>query len=300
MTTIPQPADPTKSYTATYDAWNRLVKLVDGANTVSEYEYDAAKRRTIQKPYTAGVLDETRHLYYTEPRKWQVVEERIDASTNPDRQFIWGLRYIDDLTFRDRDTTGNGALDERLYALQDANWNVTAITDTVGSVQERYGYTAYGVPSILDASFKLRSSSDVFWNTLYAGCQWDHFTEVFHVRHRAYSSLLGAWTQRDPLGLGASINLYEYCGAYPLTHSDPTGAICGIGGPLFDDIVNCFCLVARVFDLFNIGTLATETVDCICNFITAADLWCSGRKLACVGQSVLSLLDCFSDQLGAL
>ena len=30
MTTIPQPCDPTQSYTATYDAWNRLVKLEDG------------------------------------------------------------------------------------------------------------------------------------------------------------------------------------------------------------------------------------------------------------------------------
>ena len=47
MTTIPQPADPTTSFTATYDAWNRLVKLVDGSNTVAEYEYDGAKRRTI-------------------------------------------------------------------------------------------------------------------------------------------------------------------------------------------------------------------------------------------------------------
>jgi len=29
MTTIPKPADPTGSYAATYDAWNRFVKLVD-------------------------------------------------------------------------------------------------------------------------------------------------------------------------------------------------------------------------------------------------------------------------------
>ena len=43
MTTIPQPADPTQSFTATYDAWNRLVKLVDGSNTVAAYEYDGAK-----------------------------------------------------------------------------------------------------------------------------------------------------------------------------------------------------------------------------------------------------------------
>src|SRR5439155_5137632 len=30
MTTIPQPADPTQAFTATYDAWNRLVALKDG------------------------------------------------------------------------------------------------------------------------------------------------------------------------------------------------------------------------------------------------------------------------------
>jgi hypothetical protein len=30
MTTIPKPGDPTESYDATYDAWNRLVRLEDG------------------------------------------------------------------------------------------------------------------------------------------------------------------------------------------------------------------------------------------------------------------------------
>ncbi len=48
-------------------------------------------------------------------------------SSNPNRQYVWGERYIDDLILRDRDTTGDGTLDERLYALQDANWNVVAV-----------------------------------------------------------------------------------------------------------------------------------------------------------------------------
>ncbi|PQO36564.1 hypothetical protein C5Y96_08145, partial [Blastopirellula marina] len=39
MTTIPQPNVLTSSYAASYDAWNRLVKLVDGANTIAEYVY---------------------------------------------------------------------------------------------------------------------------------------------------------------------------------------------------------------------------------------------------------------------
>ncbi len=45
MTSIPRPADPTLSFVATYDAWNRLVKLTDGTNTVAEYVYDGANRR---------------------------------------------------------------------------------------------------------------------------------------------------------------------------------------------------------------------------------------------------------------
>jgi len=173
MTTMPQPADPTSSYTATYDAWNRLVKIEDGVNTVTEYEYDGTKRRVIQKTYASGVLDETRHLYYTEPSKWQVIEERVDSSSDAQRQNIWGLRYIDDCVLRDRDTTGNGVLDERLYALQDANWNVDTLINSSGAVQERFAYFAYGTPEFLNASFVSQSSSASNWQTLYAGYHWD-------------------------------------------------------------------------------------------------------------------------------
>ena len=81
MTTIPQPADPTGSYAATYDAWNRLVKLQEGEDTVAEYIYDGAKRRVIKRMYDSGELDETRHFYYTDPQKWQVIEERLESSS---------------------------------------------------------------------------------------------------------------------------------------------------------------------------------------------------------------------------
>jgi hypothetical protein len=54
-----------------------------------------------------------------------VLEERLDSSTTADRVFLWGIRYIDDLVLRDRTTTST--LDERRYAIQDANWNVVAL-----------------------------------------------------------------------------------------------------------------------------------------------------------------------------
>jgi len=57
MTTIPKPADPTASFVATYDAWNRLIKIEEGSEKVVEYDYDGAKRRTVRKAYSGGVLD---------------------------------------------------------------------------------------------------------------------------------------------------------------------------------------------------------------------------------------------------
>jgi RHS repeat-associated protein len=222
MTTMPQPASPASSYTATYDAWNRLVKIADGGNTVSEYQYDGAKRRVVQKSYVSGTLNETRHLYYTEPSKWQVVEERVGTSSSANRQFVWGLRYIDDLILRDRDTDGNGTLDERLYSLQDANWNVTGLVNTSGVIQQRFVYTAYGLPVFLSSSFT-SGSNTAAWEVLYAGYRFETATTLMHVRHRVLNPATGTWVQRDPLGYSMGLGLYEYAASDPLDIVDASG-----------------------------------------------------------------------------
>ena len=228
MTTMPKVADPTTGQTCTYDAWNRLVKVAEGANTISAYTYDAAKRRIIQKSYTSGTLSETRHIYYTEPSKWQVIEERVGTSpdsADAERQFVWGLRYIDDLILRDRDTDANGSLNERLYTMQDANWNVTAITNASGTVQERYNYAAYGMPTFLNSTFGSRAASMFEWETLYCGYRWESESGLFHVRNRVYLPTLGKFLTRDPLGLAAGINLYLYAYASPINLTDPSGLL---------------------------------------------------------------------------
>jgi hypothetical protein len=99
MTTIPQPKDPSKEYLATYDAWNRLVKLEEEVSsvleTVSTYTYDGRKFQIIQEEYTSGTLSETRHLYYNSA--WQNLEDRLGTSpdsADPHQHHIWGLRYI--------------------------------------------------------------------------------------------------------------------------------------------------------------------------------------------------------------
>ncbi|MEZ5949954.1 MAG: RHS repeat-associated core domain-containing protein [Planctomycetaceae bacterium] len=225
MTTMPQPADPTASFTATYDAWNRLVKLVDDTttHTIASYQYDGAKRRVVEQTYTAGSLEETRHCYFTDPSKWQVIEERLDSSTDPEQQHIWGLRYIDDILLRDRDTNNNGTLDERLYGLQDANCNVTCLIDSSGAAQERFAYSAYGQPVFLDASFAPQTSSSSDWETLYAGYRWDNHNGLFNARNRVLTHVLGTWIQRDPLGLSEGVNCYWYVNLSPINNVDPLG-----------------------------------------------------------------------------
>jgi len=123
MTSVSQPGE-TTVYTAVYDAWNRLVELQDSAtsDTLYTYGYDLLGRRVTESTYVSGVLDETRDFYHSVGD--QVVEERVTpASTGTerlDRQYVWDAAgYIDSLVLQDQDTTGDGVLDTRHYALTD-------------------------------------------------------------------------------------------------------------------------------------------------------------------------------------
>lgn len=207
------------TFTATYDAWNRLVKVTGAEGTVQEDQYDARNFRIVRKEYTGGALSETRHYYYTDG--WQDVEERVGDSTDANQQNVWGVRYIDDLILRDRDTNSDGTLNERFYACQDATWNTTAIVDTSGDVQERYEYDPYGVPTFLSPTFNERPSSSYKWETLFTGRYYDAETALYNFRMRMYASVLGVFLICDPSGYVDGTN--RYAAYFPLNGTDPTG-----------------------------------------------------------------------------
>jgi len=221
------PADNTDDFDLIYDAWNRLVKVEDGENTVAEYEYDGNNQRVVKRTYDAGTLDETRHFYYTD--EWQSIEERTESggaiAANPDVQYVWGDRYVDNLILRDRDTTANGTLDERLYALQDANWNVTALAETDGTIIERYTYTAYGTLEVRDADFTpdADGQSDHDWVYTYTTRRLDAETGLMYYRNRMYHPEIGRFVSRDPIAHGGGATLYCYAAAMPLEMVDPLG-----------------------------------------------------------------------------
>jgi RHS repeat-associated protein len=251
MTTMPQPGNPGSGYTGTYDAWNRLISLSASGSQVAGYAYDGLKRRTVKQVYSGGVLSETRDFYYSQ--SWQVLEERVNGSTDAKRQFVWGQRYIDDILLRDRDTTGSGTLDERLYGLQDPNWNLTALSDTTRTVQERYGYSAYGDGTVLTPTFGVRAGTLFDWEVRYAAYRWDEESGLYPVRNRHYNPPLGCWGSRDPLGLRAGMNLGSYVRCRPINRVDPLGTICQIG-------VHCYAATYDIAGSIRIGKHCGLTV----------------------------------------
>jgi len=186
-----RPASLTSSYTLTWDAWNRLVEVADGEDTVAEYEYDGLNRRIVKSVYAAGSHDHDEHFYLSEEN--QVLEVRLDSDTDPYEQFTWGTRFVDDLVMRTRDTDSNGTLDETLYALQDAGWNITALADTSGSIVERFQYDPYGKSTTLDPDFTpdADNTSDYAWEYRFTSREFDPETGLHYFRARYYHDGLG-------------------------------------------------------------------------------------------------------------
>ena len=227
MVTISQPLALASGYKGVWDAWNRLIYLqsADGSENVEFCIYDGLNRRIMRNTYSSGgSLTESRFFVYSS--LWQVLEEYVAATslTTPVVQWVWGVRYIDDCVLRDR--SNGGTLNERLYALQDANWNVVALYNpSTSAIVERYSYTPYGVVQFLSSSFVQVSGnvSAYAWESLYCGYRYDSTVGLYLARFRWLNPPLGAWLSKDPLGFRSGWNPYRYLRNSPTIFTDPVG-----------------------------------------------------------------------------
>ncbi len=213
--TFPQP-DPTRGFTATYDAWNRMTAVSDGTTPVAKYAYDGRNRRVVSQSYTGGTLTETRHAYYTSG--WQNIEERVGSATTPDTQHVWGVRYIDELVCRD------DATPRRIYACQDANSNVTALVSTAGSVLQRFVYEPYGAYSVRTVAWGATTDSYA-WRVRFQGLLAELNIGGIYARHRDLHAALGLFLSRDKIGYIDCMHLYSFVCNKPIGELDPSGLV---------------------------------------------------------------------------
>lgn len=210
--------DWSKGCTLIWDAWNRIVQVKSAQTnaTIATYAYDGLTRRT-----TSTVSGTVRHFYYNDI--WKCVEERLNASTNPDRVYYWSTRsgHPDELLRRDRATSG-GALNETLWCLMDY-FDPIAIANGSGIIQERYSYTAFGLVDILSPAFTLRSASSHAWNFLFHGQFRDSETGWDNYGYRYYLPWLGRWPSKDPIGERGGANLYKTLGNNSINKTDLLG-----------------------------------------------------------------------------
>ncbi len=203
-----------------FDAWNRLVQVKDATpqhNVLTSCKYDALGRRIVENPGTAT------DLYYS--AAWQVLEERQGTATKV--QYVWSPVYVDAMILRDRDSTGGGTLNERLWVQQDANYNVTALVGWNGTnwvVNERFVYDPYGQATLLNPDWSSTSPPDYAWRYLHQGGRFDTTSGLYYFRRRDYSPTLMRWMEVDPIGFAAGdSDLYRYLGNDPSASTDPTG-----------------------------------------------------------------------------
>src|SRR6185437_6682304 len=149
--------------------------------------------------------------------RWQDIEEGTGTSTSMDKQYVWGIRYVDELICRD------DATPQRLYAVQDANFDLTAICDTSANVKERYLFDPYGNRTIMHASWTIISSSAYAWSIGHQGLMHDTESGLIYNRNRMIHPFIGGFIVRDPIFYSDGTNLYEYTHSSPIILTDPTG-----------------------------------------------------------------------------
>ncbi len=229
-----------QQFAMTYDAWNRLVKVQKGTDApLVNCVRDGLGRVIVN-------LVNNEHLYYD---GWRLVsvfdDDLIDDGLV--KEYVWGVRYIDELV-----STVSYAGATRRYHLQDANWNVVLTLDSGAVDQEAIMYDPYGKPEFWQKygggyySPYGDTTSPLGTNVLFQGRTYSYLSasfsgttrslRLYDFRHRAYSSGLGRFLQRDPIGVwgdgNCMGNAYMSLRDAPPAQRDPFGLLTGRGDSL--------------------------------------------------------------------
>ena len=195
-----------------WDFDNKL-KSVDVGNDSStdvEYKYDALGRRVARVGSSGSNV-------YVQSDQQTIADYGVgDAPSSPLYRYVYAS-YIDEPVVR------KGASETHYYH-RNQQYSVTAITTSAGAIAERYVYSAYGEPTILDGSGSVIASSSINNRYSYTGREWDATVGLYHFRARWMSPKSGRFLGRDPIGFeGSQWDLYEIMDGDSLGGLDPLG-----------------------------------------------------------------------------
>ncbi len=152
-----------------------------------------------------------------------MLEERDASSGDVEVQTVWSPVYVDAMVLRDEDTDADGDTQdagggERLYVLHDANFNVTALTDVAGIVQERFLYDPYGERTVLNADWTVDTDglSDFAFVHGHQGGRHDLAAGLVDFRNRQLHTSPGRWERQHPNPPPIDAPTVSYCLVHPV------------------------------------------------------------------------------------
>jgi RHS repeat-associated protein len=177
-------------------------------------------------------------FYYSD--RGQVIEEQQNGQATT--QYVWSPFYVNQLVERDDQPNAAGTLTRRLYVEQDANYNVTSLTDSAGNVIERYVYDPYGTVTVLNPDGSIKgdgtlASSSYGMAYLFQGGRIDPATGFYLFGIRDDDPATGTWKEQDPDGYVNGANRYQLEAGSPSTFVDPSGLFLQTAAPLVGETV---------------------------------------------------------------
>jgi RHS repeat-associated protein len=181
-----------------FDNKLRSADLGNNNSVDVNFQYDALGRR-VARTGTGGSVVYVQHDQQT------IADYPVGGvATTPTNRYVYAS-YIDEPVVRKAAGTG-GTIH---YYHRNQQYSITAMTTSSGAVAERYAYTAYGQPTILNASGTVLTSSAFGNRYTYTGREWDETLGLHHFRARWMSPLAGRFLGRDPIGYWDGLSLYR-------------------------------------------------------------------------------------------
>jgi RHS repeat-associated protein len=189
--------------------WNGSVTEPDPSSWVTQvnYAYDAFGRR-VEKKYDGRTV--LKYLYDGD----HCIAE-YGAGNDLHRKYLYGPAVDEPISMIESSGTYAGTY----YYHFDGLGSVTALTNSSGTTVEVYEYDVYGR---VGASVPAHPNRIMF-----TGREYDKETGLYYYRARYYNPQIGRFLQTDPVGYGAGMNWYAYCGNSPIDRTDPLGLWAG-------------------------------------------------------------------------